>query len=127
MPVATSRRLAGLATMSINGEAYDIVSDAVYNASTIKRETLSGQTRVEGYSEMPVAGYIGATLRDNSAFSVSAFNAQTDCTVVMTLANGKTVYGNGMWNTELSEVKTQEGTFSVKFESDDVFEDGVLA
>jgi hypothetical protein len=127
MAVATSRRLAGIVTMTIDGNSYDVVSDANYNPSTIKRETLAGQTRVEGFSEMPVAGYIGAVLRDNSAFSVRDFNAATDVTVVLALANGKMVYGNGMWNTELSEVKTQEGTFTVKFESDDVYEAGVLS
>ena len=127
MVVPTSRRLGGLTFMTVNGETYDIVSDAAWNCSTIKRESMSGQSRVEGFSEMPVPCYIGATLRDNASYSVKNFNAQVNVTVTMVLPNGKSVIGAGMWNTELSEVKTMEGTFSVKFEGDDVYESGVLS
>jgi hypothetical protein len=120
--INTSRLLAGTATLTIDGQPYDVVSDAAYSVSTVKRETQKGQSRVEGYSEMPQEGYISATIRDNGGMTVKSFNQMTNSTVVLQLANGKTVYGAGMWNTEASEVKTQEATFSLKFESDDVTE-----
>lgn len=128
MAFPTSRRLAGLASLTVDGISYDIVSGAAYQASKVKRETLAGQTRVEGYSEMPQAGFITAVIRDNAAFPVGAtFSAITNSNVQLTLASGKTVLGTGMWCTELTEVATQEATFTVKFESDDVSEVQAIA
>ena len=122
MAIPTSRRLAGIAAITVDGVSYDIVGDLVWSASSIKRESLSGQTRVEGYSEMPTPGFIEATLRDNSAFAVALFNSLTDSTVAVLQANGKSILGTGMWTTDPQQVRTQEGSFSVRFESDDVSE-----
>lgn len=119
---STQNRRAGLATLTINGTSYDVVADAEYFANKVKRETLAGQSGVQGYSEMPVSGYISATLRDAGTMTVSDFNAMTNVTCVLTLANGKTVYGDGMWCTECEGVKTQEATFAIKFEGYTVME-----
>lgn len=115
-------RKAGIASLSIDGAAYDVVSEAEYMSSLVHRETLIGQSGVQGYSEMPQAPFISATIRDNGALTVGGINALTSSTLVLTLANGKVVYGDGMWNTECSEVNSQEGTFSIKFEGYTVVE-----
>src|SRR5215467_11246047 len=122
MSGATSRRLAGIASIAIDGTAYDVVSDLVWNPSSVRRETLAGQTRVEGYSEMPVAGFIAATIRDNGGATYADFNAKTNSTIVVQQANGKVIYGAGMWCVESAEVRTQEGTFAVRFEGPSVTE-----
>jgi hypothetical protein len=122
MSGTTSNRRAGLASLSIDGNSYDVVSEATYYVNKVKRETLKGQSGVQGYSEMPEAGYIGATIRDSGSLTVASFNAMTSSSLVLTLANGKTVHGDGMWNTECEEVKTQEGTFAIKFEGLSVME-----
>jgi hypothetical protein len=122
----TGRRLAGIASITIDGDAYDVVSDLVWNPSSVVRETLKGQTRVEGFSEMPTQGFIACTLRDNGTLSVATFNTLVGSTLVVQQANGKTIYGDGMWCTELGEVRTQEGTYAVRFEGDNVTE-GVAA
>lgn len=122
MSGSNQNRLAGIASLSIDGVAYDVVADAAYFANYVKRETLIGQSGVQGYSEMPTAGYISATIRDNGSLTVGYLNTLTNSTLVLTLANGKLVYGDGMWNTESEEVKTQEGSFSVKFEGPTVIE-----
>ncbi len=121
----TTNRRAGIASLSIDGVAYDVVSGAAYFANKIKRETLIGQSGVQGYSEMPLAGYITATIRDNGSLTVGYLNSLTASTVVLTLANGKLVYGDGMWSTEVEEVKTQEAEFMIKFEGPDVYEQTV--
>lgn len=122
MAVPTTRRLAGISAITIDGTAYDIVGDLTWSPSTVKRETLAGQTRVEGFSEMPVAGFIAATIRDGGGFTVATFNGLTNSTIVVQQANGKSILGNGMWCIDAQEVKTQEGSFGVRFESDDVSE-----
>ena len=116
MSGTTSRALAGVATMNIDGDPWDVVSDLTWNAVAVARETMKGQTAVEGYSEMPAQCFISATLRDRGDATVATFNTLVSSTILVTQANGKQVYGAGMWCTEVGEVRTQEGTFTVRFE-----------
>lgn len=117
-----SRRLAGVASLLIDGNAYDLVGDLVYNVSTLARTSLVGQDGVHGFSEMPFAGFISATLRDGGNFAVQGFNQLTSSTVQSSIASGKQIVGSGMWCVETQEVRTQEGTFTVRFEGDTVQE-----
>ena len=113
---AVGTRRAGIASLEINGEAVDVVGDLTYDSIFIKREMLIGQSGIQGYSEMPKAGAISATIRDAGNMSVAAFLDMTAVPIVATLANGKTVYGDTLTCTDCSEVKTQDATFTLKFE-----------
>ena len=46
----------------------------------------------------------------------------TAVSVVMRLANGKSVTGSNMWNIKTVEVDAAEGVFEVRFEGSDVSE-----
>ena len=118
----TSRRLAGVAYLTIDGTSYPLVGEAKYSPSTFKRETKAGQDGIHGYSESPNAPYIEATIRDAHGVTVADFNAMTNSTVVLELANGKVVVGRNMWAVETQEVDTTEASFKVRFESPDVQE-----
>jgi hypothetical protein len=119
---ADPNRLAGIAYLTINGVSYMIAGDAKYSPSTVKRETLTGQSGVDGYSEMPVAGFISMSVRDSANFKVADFNAMRDVTVVLELASGKTVTGGNMWCTEAQEVDTTDAKFEVRFDGRNVVE-----
>lgn len=112
----TTNRLAGVAYISVDGTSYMLAADAAYQVSKVTRETLVGQDKIHGYSEKPVPGHISATLRDAGGLSLAAFNAMTNVTVTLELANGKTVIGRNMWTVDAQEVKTAEATFEVKWE-----------
>jgi hypothetical protein len=99
-----------------------IVSDVVWSPARFKRETLVGLDSVHGFSEVPIQGYIEATLRDSGAIQVGDFNAMRCVEVMVTLANGKVVAGANMWNTTALEVRAAEGTFQVRFDGVDVAE-----
>ena len=114
--------LAGTASVVANGVNYMLVGDLSYDPSTVKRETKTGQDGVHGYSEMPKAGKIAGTFRDSGSLTVADFNAMTNATVVLTLANGKTVIGRNMWTIDAQEVKTAEGTVEVSWEGPTVTE-----
>lgn len=109
-------RLAGIASIAIGGQTYQLAGELTYSPSTIERETLIGQDAVHGYGEKPVPGKISGTLRDSNNLKVADFNAMTSANITLQLANGKTVVGTNMWCTGAQEVKTQDGTFEVKFE-----------
>lgn len=112
----TSKRLAGVAYLSVDGQSYMLSGDLAYSPSKVTRETLTGQDGVHGYSEKPHAGYISGTFRDAGSLTVADFNAMTNVTVTAELANGKTIIGRGMWTVDAQEVKTAEATFDVKWE-----------
>lgn len=117
-----TNRLAGIAYLSVDGQSYPVQGELSYKVSTVKRETLTGQDGVHGYSEMPIAGGISATLRDTGGLSVASLNAMTNSTVVAELANGKVIIARNAWTVEAQEVKTTEATIEVKWESPDVSE-----
>jgi len=122
MGLNQNQRLAGVTAMTIDGASYDVVSDATWRPSIPKRETLKGQSRVEGYSEMPQEGMMSANVRDNGLIPITVLGRLTQSTVIFTLANGKTILGVGMWVTQLDEVKTMDGTYKIQFEGPDVAE-----
>lgn len=116
------QKLAGIASLSIDGVNYLVAGDLKYQVSGVKRETLVGQDAVHGYSEVPRAGKISLSLRDSGNLSVATVQAITSSTIVAELANGKTIVGRGMWNIEDQEVDTAEGKFDAAFEGVSVVE-----
>lgn len=113
----TTNRLAGIAYLSVDGQNYMLSADASYGVSSVSRESLTGQDRVHGYSEKPIAGFISGTFRDAGSLSVAAFNAMTNVTVTLELANGKTIVARNAWSIDAQEVKTAEATFDLRFEA----------
>lgn len=119
----TTNRLAGIATFTVDGTSFMLTGDLEYQCSGVQRETLVGQDRVHGYGEKPVQGYISGTFRDSGSLATVDFNAMTNVTVVAELANGKTIVGRNGWTVETPpQVKTQEGTFDVRWDFFDVSE-----
>src|SRR5450830_379544 len=112
----TTNRLAGVAYLSVDGQSYMLAGEVSYSVSRVKRESLSGPSGVQGYSEMPIPGSISGQFRDAGVLTVAKFNAMTNVSVTVELANGKTIVGRNMWTVDSQEVKSGEATFDVKFE-----------
>lgn len=115
----TTNRLAGTAYLSVDGITYMVAGGLSYSVASKVRETLTGQDRVHGYGEKAAPGYIEATLRDSGSMSVAAFNAMTNVTVHLELANGKVMVGSNMWTVGELEVDTEQGTFKARWEGFD--------
>lgn len=114
-------RLAGVATMSIDGVTYMVAGGAEYQVSDFSVETLEGQSGVDGTKEMPKAGMIKAKLRDGGQVSMTALAAKRSSAVVLQMANGKVAVGTGMWRSgEVPSVNTEDGTFDIEFAGNDV-------
>lgn len=120
--MSSKNRLAGTASLVVNGVTHMLVGELSYDPSAVKRESLTGQDGVHGFKESPKPGKISGTLRDSGSLTVADLNAMTDATVVATLANGKTIIGRNMWTVDAQEVKTSEGTFEVTWEGPTVSE-----
>ena len=121
--IGTAGQLAGLSTLSIDGEIFDVVGSLSYSPSKLIKETLGGLNGIHGFSAKPRAGFIAAQIRDSGALSVETICAKTAATVVLVTAAGKTVTGTAMWFAgEPSEVDVGEATFNVRFEGKSVDE-----
>jgi hypothetical protein len=117
----SNMRRSGVAAGFVNGVPYDII-ETRYSPSKSVRETLKGQNGIHGFSEMPQQGRIVMSIRDAGGMSVADFSDMSDVEVQLSLANGKTVGGAGMWCTEAVEVNTVEATMEVTFEGASVTE-----
>jgi hypothetical protein len=111
----TLRPIAGAASLTVDGVPYNITTSD-YRVSAFKADTLKGQTAVEGYREMPMEGYISATVRLQPNQSTAALIAARGSTVILTRRSGQTIYGAGMWQTEDGQTNTDDGTLPLKFE-----------
>lgn len=120
----TTFRVAGTAALSVDGQSYALVGDFGYRVSMAGRKSLVGLVGVHGYKENPIVAQIMGTLRDASNLSVASLNAMTNVTVVVTLANGKTIVGRNMWTVadDGQDVKSDEATIAVVWEGPDVSE-----
>jgi hypothetical protein len=114
--------LAGITGVTIDGNAFMVVSDVTWSPVRWRRETLLGLDAVHGFSEVPAQGFIEATLRDSGDITIGDFNEMRCVEVQVTLANGKVVGGANMWCVTALEVRAAEGTFQVRFDGVDVSE-----
>jgi hypothetical protein len=117
-----TNRLAGTASLTVDGQSYALRGEFGYRVSTVTRETINGLDGVHGYKELPIPGQMVATLTDASDLSVASLNSMTNVTVIAELANGKTIVGRGMWTVEAQEVKSVDAMVEVKWEGVDVSE-----
>lgn len=108
--------LAGVTGITINGNAYMLVSDLTWSPNKWKRETLLGLDSVHGFSEVPTQGFIEGVLRDSADILVGNFNLMRCVEVLVVLANGKVIGGANMWCVSSLEVKAAEATFQVRFD-----------
>lgn len=111
-----TNRIAGVAYLSVNGRTYLVAGEFTYSPASYERKTLAGQDQVHGYSEVPRAPFMSATLRDSGGLTVKEINDMTNVTLSAELANGKQVTGRNMWTVDAQEAKTSEGTIDVRWE-----------
>lgn len=121
----SSNLIAGITQAIIDGVTRQLEGSAKYSPSKVKREAMIGQDGFHGWKETPVTGSISMSLRDAGDMTVADFNAMRNSTIVLVLANGKTVVGRNMGATDVQEVDTEDAKFDLKFEGPQVSEQTV--
>lgn len=111
----TNRRLAGITSFTVNGSAF-AVTEFAWDPATFESETMMSLSGVDGYRQSPVAPFISGKFRDAQSVNVTAFTNLNNATVVVSLANGKTIVGHNMWYTGRPGVSGADATFDFKFE-----------
>jgi Phage tail tube protein len=111
----TNRRLAGITVFTVNGQTFP-VTEFAWDPGSYEAEMMMSLSGVDGYNEKPVAPYISGKFRDGNATSVTGFTGLRNATVVVQLANGKSVVGHNMVYTARAGVAGADATFDFKFE-----------
>ena len=105
--MAVTRR-GGIVFFSVNGIQKDVKGVATYRIGGMMRDDVVGQDTVHGFSEKPSPCVLTLSLSDAPTFDLKAENRIQDATLVLQLANGKSVsfrsaWGHGDWEGESSE------------------------
>lgn len=108
-------RIAGVATVRIDGAQMALKGKFKYQINRVKRERLVGQDGVHGYKEMPEAPHITGEVMDMPGTRVRRLEDIVNATIQLDLANGKTIVLRNAWWEDASEVDTEEGSYPVKF------------
>ena len=77
---------------------------------------------VHGYKEKAAGAVYFLRARDSGGTSIAKINDSTNVTVVVELANGKTVIGENMWSVNTQDVDSEEAVFDVRWEGGSVTE-----
>lgn len=113
--------LAGTAYMAVNGRTVMLVGEFSYRVTQMNVETLKGMDGIHGPKGSPEPGMIKAKLRDRADVSMSDVANAINDTIVVELANGKTVVGRNMWRAgEPVEVDADDASYAIQWEGVDV-------
>lgn len=111
-------RIAGIISFAIDGSNYDVTNVEI-EPTTVTREAKYGQTGFAGTKEMYRAGMLKATIYDSGGITVSDFNAMTDNSIQVGLANGGAFIVTNAYTVEAQNLNTMEGEFEVTWNFSD--------
>ena len=109
-------RIAGVAYVKVDGAQYPLKGGLTVSPSDTEREGIAGQDYVHGYKEMPRVPYIEGDFSTVAGLSVEAINRITNATITAELANGRVYVLANAWCTNATEIDTEEGQFTARFE-----------
>jgi hypothetical protein len=109
-------RIGGIIRLTIDGTQQRAKGNFTYNLGANKREAVIGADGVHGYKETPQAPFIEGAISDSSSLDVASLLDLTDSTVILEVANGKSIVLRDAYYTGDGEVSAEEGEIKVKFE-----------
>lgn len=108
--------VAGLLSLTANGERLKAKGSFTYNLGADKREGIVGADGVHGFKEMPQLPFIEGEITDDSELDLQGFLNFSDGTVTLHLRNGKVVELRDAWYAGEGNVETEESNVQVRYE-----------
>ncbi|SRR5579885_277860 len=108
--------IAGIATLTLDGNQLALKANCVISPSPLEREGIAGQDRVHGYKETPRVPYIEADLSVQQLQSITDLDDITDSTLVAMLADGRTYALQNCWYVGRTEIASADGQYRSRFE-----------
>lgn len=111
------QRRGGTIQLKVNGEIMDAKGSFSYNLGRPKREGIKGSDgKVHGFAEEGQIPFIEGAITDRADLDVSVMQEMTDGTVILSLANGKTIVLRNAWYAAEGTPTTEQGEIPVRWE-----------
>jgi len=108
--------IGGTITLAIDGKRYRAKGEFTYNLGGYNRTTIMGHTGPEGFKVEAREPFLEGSLTDSKDFSiVQDLYSVEDASILLELANGKTITFKNAWYSGNGDVKTMEGEINLKF------------
>lgn len=111
-----NRRVGGILTLKIDGQAYNAKGAFTYDIGEPKRDAVVGADAVHGFKEMPKVPFIEGAITDTDALDTTALFRARDITATLQLANGKVIVVREGWYAGDGSVDTEEGEINFRIE-----------
>jgi len=111
-----NRRVGGLISFQISGEAFQAKGSFSYNIGVPKKEAVIGSDGVHGFKEMPQVAYIEGAITDTDELDLQALRETRDATCTLQLANGKVIVVEECHEASDGEGTTEEGELQIRME-----------
>jgi hypothetical protein len=110
-----AQRVAGIATIKVNGRQYALKGNFTVSPDSIEREEVAGQDFVHGFKETPRAPFIEGDLTLTRDLSIVELRRFTAATVQADLSNGHSYVLRDAFTTSAHDIDTAEGQVRVRF------------
>jgi len=111
-----ANRLGGIITFKVDGTQYAAKGNFTYNLGTPKKEAIIGSDGFHGYKETPQVAFIEGEITDNVSVDIKKLTELKSATVLLNLANGKSIVLRDAYYAHEGTGNTDEGNFPVRFE-----------
>jgi len=109
-------RIAGTCFVKADGKSFQLGGSWTCSVDNYEREGISGLSGVAGYSEKPRVPFFEGEFLTTSDFKLSDLEAIKSATIQCEQANGDTYMLRQAWCCGKLEVKSEDGTCTVRFE-----------
>lgn len=109
-------RVGGYLRLTVDGAQIRAKGDFTYNLGLPKKETVLSSVGVAGWKETPQVCFIEGALTDSNELDLADVCGITNATVILELANGKSVTLREAFFAADGEGSTAEGEFKIRFE-----------
>lgn len=109
-------KIAGTASIVINGQKYLLRGNMTISIGKHERESIYGLDGYHGIKELARASWIECDLTDMPELDQNIIEDLADVTVNVQLINGKSCVLRNAYQVKPIEVKAEDGLFSVRFE-----------
>lgn len=113
----------GIITVMADGDRVDVKGPWTYNLGRPMKEAIVGADGVHGYKTVPQVSFCEGPITDRRGLNLATdLLDKDDATIVLQLANGKSVVFRNAWFAGPGSVSTEEGEIAARFESLDAEE-----
>lgn len=111
-----SNAVGGTITLTVAGQRQRAKGAFTYNLGHDKKEAVVGADETHGYKVTPQTPFIEGEITDHETLDLGTLVDQVDVTVVLELANGKTIVLREGWFAGEGTVGTEEGNIAARWE-----------